>query len=162
MIWIVAAVVVLALAVGLLLLRRLALVITVEGYSMAPTYFDGDRLVVRRGKTCRTGDVVVFRLAEPLPGAPPMLVKRVAAVAGDPIPDSVRPAVGADFVLPGHFVVLGDNSRSLDSRKLGLIPQDCLVGRVTRLMRSPRPIRGPALGRNVFQRWSQHHENARR
>lgn len=145
MIWIVAAAVAFAMAAGLLLLRRHALIITVQGYSMAPTYFNGDRLVVRRGKTCRTGDVVVFRLAPPVPGAPPMLVKRVAAVAGDPIPDSVRPAVGADFdadvVPPGQFVVLGDNSRSLDSRKLGLISLDRLVGRVTRLMRDPGATR---------------------
>lgn len=137
MIWaLVSAAGAVVVAVGaLVLLRRRAMIITVEGYSMTPTYFHGDRLVVRRGKTCRTGDVVVFRLAEPVPGAPSMLVKRVAAVAGDPVPESVRPAVDADVVPPGEFVVLGDNGQSLDSRKLGLIPLDRLVGRVTRLMR---------------------------
>lgn len=124
-----------ALLAAVVLLRRHAMIITVQGYSMAPTYFNGDRLIVRRGKTCCTGDVVVFRLAEPIPGAPPMLVKRVAAVAGDPVPSSVRPAVAAEVVPPGRFVVLGDNSQSLDSRKLGLIAIEHLVGTVRRTVR---------------------------
>ncbi|WP_117210545.1 S26 family signal peptidase [Allorhizocola rhizosphaerae] len=135
MMWVLAGSAGLVVAMVVLLLRQRALIITVEGHSMAPTYASGDRLLVRRGKTCCTGDVVVFRVEQPLPDSPPMLVKRVAAVAGDPVPEAVRPAVAADVVPDGNFVVLGDNSRSLDSRKLGLIPVDALVGTVTRQVR---------------------------
>jgi signal peptidase I len=133
MIWVVAgSAALVAVATVALLLRQRALIIMVEGHSMAPTYADGDRLLVRRGKTCCAGDVVVFRVDQPLPDSPPMLVKRVAAVAGDPVPEAVRPAVADDVVPDGQFVVLGDSSHSLDSRKLGLIPVDRLVGTVTR------------------------------
>jgi signal peptidase I len=132
MTWLLVAAAALVIITAIALLRRRALIITVQGNSMSPTYFSGDRLLVRRGRECRVGDVVVFQTPEPIKGSPPMLVKRVAAVAGDPVPDLVRPRIGDALVPSGRFVVLGDNAHSLDSRRLGYIHTDALRGVVVR------------------------------
>ncbi|WP_406039831.1 S26 family signal peptidase [Micromonospora sp. NBC_00898] len=106
-----------------LLLRR-ALVVRVVGHSMTPNLCDGDRLLGWR-RRCRVGDVVVFRrdagddLAH--------LVKRVAAVAGDSVPAEFRHTFDGDRVPLGYILVRGDNARSLDSRRLGLVSLDSVV-----------------------------------
>ena len=77
-----------AFAAGCLTLawaRRKLIVITVKGDSMAPTYRNGQRLLVRRGG-CQAGQVVVFRPSPPRILDVDWLVKRAAAVAGDPVP----------------------------------------------------------------------------
>jgi signal peptidase I len=72
--------------------RRHLAVITVVGTSMRPTFQPGDRVLVRRGgrTALRAGQVVVA-----VPGRPQrrityrdplLLIKRVAAVPGDPVP----------------------------------------------------------------------------
>jgi signal peptidase I len=115
--------------------RRRWTVVVVRGSSMAPTLQDGDRLLVRRGSTPPDrGDVVVFRHAES--GAvetdPALRVKRVAAVAGDPMPAWVSEGAAVDHRLravpAGHLVVRGDARLSQDSRQLGLVPVSALVG----------------------------------
>jgi len=119
-----------------LVTRRFVLV-TVRGTSMAPTYADGDRVLVSRGKPCRDGDVAVFGMPE---GQPTdelrWLVKRVASVAGDWVPAELRAAVGNERVPPGFLVVRGDAVRSLDSRQLGFIPQASVLGVVIYPVRS--------------------------
>jgi signal peptidase I len=125
-------------AVSVLLIRRRSILITVQGHSMSPTYFDGDRLVVKRQRTCEVGDVVVFRLAEPMPGMPELLVKRVVAVAGDEIPSGSMPPTGDLAVPPNRFIVLGDNARSLDSRRLGYIATEAMLGVVVRRLTKVR------------------------
>jgi signal peptidase I len=132
MTWLVASVVVLAIIVTVVLVRRRSLLITVQGHSMSPTYFSGDKLVVRRRRTAQVGDVVVFDTPETVKGSPPMLVKRVVAVAGDPVPEAVRTTVDDAIVPIGRVVVLGDNAHSLDSRRLGYISTDALRGVVVR------------------------------
>src|SRR5258707_988334 len=65
----------------------------------------------------RPGAVGVFRLPRTEPVAEsvppkPLMVKRVAARGGDPVPEAVRYAVGArpgDRVPAGSLVLLGDN-----------------------------------------------------
>jgi signal peptidase I len=118
------------------LLRRRLLVVTVEGGSMTPTFAPGDRLLVRRTalSALRRGDAVVLRSpGGDLPGEPPYLVKRAAALPGDAVPDSV-PADGP-VVPPGRLAVLGDNAAgSADSRTMGLLPADVVVGVVLRRM----------------------------
>lgn len=121
-------------ALCVLLVRRRSILITVQGHSMAPTYFNGDRLLVRRQRDCHVGDVVVFKLSHPVPGAPPLLVKRVVAVAGDEVPQEVRHTIDDPQVPQGRFVVLGDNVRSLDSRILGYIDTAAVLGVVVRRM----------------------------
>ncbi|MGC0419850.1 S26 family signal peptidase [Embleya sp. AB8] len=99
---------------ALLWVRGRYLVATVEGPSMQPTLSPGDRLLVRRARRVRAGQVVVVRIPNPpmLDGLPPgaaeftpeeaaalpmrpdlapdprgrLMIKRAVAVAGDRIP----------------------------------------------------------------------------
>lgn len=120
-------------AAGLLLARRWCTVVTVRGHSMKPTLVDGQRVLATRRLRYRTGDVVVFRVADGAgtPGDPHHRVKRVAATGG-----AVRPAVFDGSTLPavvpaGHLAVAGDNTEhSQDSRHLGYIPLTDVIGRV--------------------------------
>ncbi|GAA1556251.1 S26 family signal peptidase [Actinomadura kijaniata] len=124
--------------VALWSLRRSLTLVRVAGGSMAPTYADGDRLLVRRTRRVRRGEAVVFRNPVAPPGGvpdPPWLVKRVAATPGDPVPEEVRPAVRAApgaTVPPGSLVVSGDARRSQDSRHFGYVPARDVVGVVLR------------------------------
>ena len=131
------------LAAGLALRRRYA-VVTVTGDSMLPGLLPGDRVLVRRTRTgrLRRGQVVVAEI----PGAdgdwegPPRgpvsrrewMIKRLAAVPGDPRPADSLPATADPAgrqVPPGKFVVLGDNpALSHDSRQIGYIPGDRVLG----------------------------------
>ncbi|MFI1584581.1 signal peptidase I [Embleya sp. NPDC020630] len=139
------AAVILVLAGVRALRSRLALV-RVTGTSMAPTFADGERLLVDRAGAVRRGDVVVFRNPTAALGAdrdPRWLVKRVAALPGDPVPAEVRDAVRAanDAVVPaGSLVVRGDAPRSHDSRHFGYVPASTVLGVVgtgTRIRRAP-------------------------
>jgi signal peptidase I len=118
------------------LLRRRLLLVTVEGTSMTPTYSPGDRLLVRRiaFSALRRGDAVVLRSpGAEIPGEPRYLVKRAAALPGDPVPAGV-PAPGA-VVPDGRLAVLGDNAGgSADSRHVGLLSSTAVVGVVLRRM----------------------------
>ena len=119
-------------------------VVTVRGPSMAPDLANGDQLLARRCAVgrLRPGDLVIFRepglpRRRPVwltgPGADLWVVKRVAAVAGDRVPDAVRPAAGAAAVVPpGAIVVLGSGPGSRDSRQWGFIPASQVFGRAAR------------------------------
>jgi signal peptidase I len=127
-------------------------VVTVRGPSMEPDLTDGDRVLVRRCglRHLRRGQLVIFREPEPgqrtrpawLTGAATKntwVIKRVAALPGDPVPESVRAATGdADVVPPRSLVVLGSPSFSRDSRHWGLIPAREVLGVGTTRM----PLRG--------------------
>jgi signal peptidase I len=121
----VAAVVVLIL---LVLLRRRYVVARVWGHSMSPTFHDGERVVATRRRQYRVGDVIVFR---PRSTASDVAwrIKRIAAVAGDPVPawlEADHPVVPA-----GRVVVVGDNTgHSEDSRQLGYIDLAAVAGAV--------------------------------
>ncbi len=82
--------------------------IVVEGPSMLPTLAEGERLLVRRVRRVRTGDLVVCRA----PGADgPMIVKRVAHRDG------------------AALFVVGDNpGASSDSRAFGTIAPAAVLG----------------------------------
>ncbi|MEU1665266.1 S26 family signal peptidase [Streptomyces sparsogenes] len=125
--------------------RRL-LVVTVRGTSMTPTHHHGDRLLVRRTRTVRRGQVVVVLR----PRSPaiwredrhsPLIVKRVAAVPGEPVPPGSVPPLTEDRegrVPPGRVVLLGDNAAaSVDSRHLGFFPLGDVLGVVTRSLPQP-------------------------
>jgi signal peptidase I len=130
-------------------LRRNLILVTVQGASMTPNYLPGDRVLVRRGQIPSVGQVVVVerpRLqvqenkwgVEPTGperrsshvSSRPWLLKRVAAVSGDPTPTSApetRTNILTDSVPNGHLYLLGDNAaKSFDSRQMGFFP----VGRV--------------------------------
>lgn len=125
--WAAAAAIPLAACVlAVLLARHRFLVVTVVGSSMEPTLLPGDRVLVRRHRRAPVGvgDVLVFHEPDGQ-----RAIKRVAAVAGDAVPDSVRPVTGGTDVVPSEMLVLlGDGIRSGDSRQWGFIPADRTLG----------------------------------
>ncbi|WP_377272716.1 S26 family signal peptidase [Peterkaempfera sp. SMS 1(5)a] len=135
----------LALAAGavLTMLRRSLAVVVVSGLSMEPAFHAGDRLLVRRTRLSRVriGDVVVFETpdwlgtGQPLPPERRWMVKRAAALPGDPVPESVAAAVAEPRVGADQLIALGDNpAASFDSRQCGFIPAGSLLGVVLRRM----------------------------
>jgi signal peptidase I len=145
-----AVAVVLVAGAGVWLRRRL-LVITVDGTSMQPTFQPGDRVLLRRVRPdrLRNGQIVVGvpgPPGRPLPRRPPLLViKRLAAGPGDPVPRRTVPALASvpEPVVPaGRFVVLGDNPTGTDSRQLGYFYAQNLLGVVVRrLSPAESPVR---------------------
>jgi len=135
---------------GVYRVRRRLAVVKVAGPSMTPALSSGDRVLIRKAgpNQLRPGLVVVVERPEPdgswtgtAPGWPPgrrdWLIKRVAALPGDPRPDDVPAPPGPDqgdaLVPPGMFAVLGDNAaNSYDSRIIGCVPADRLLGIMVR------------------------------
>ncbi|MGC5378414.1 S26 family signal peptidase [Micromonospora sp. DT68] len=125
-------------------LRRRQVAVRVSGQSMEPSLRHGDLLLVRRcaGNQVTVGDIVVFEApgydhqwsAMPEQRSDMLarwLVKRVAAVPGDPLPEGV---VGAgSTVAAGTIVVIGD-SVGYDSRTFGPLPHEKVLGRGLRLL----------------------------
>jgi hypothetical protein len=120
-----------ALGAGAVLLwgRRRFLLVTVVGQSMAPTYRDGQRLVLRRGRYA-VGDVVMFPAPDRAGFDVDWLVKRAVALSGDPVPPDVAALTGADTVPRGRLVVRSDAAQGLDSRQLGFIDSRDVIGAV--------------------------------
>lgn len=133
---------------ALVVLRRRFVAIRVEGLSMEPTLRAGQLVLVRRVRlgAVRRGQIVVLALPagalDPVPGSDPpkWLIKRVLALPGDQVPRTAVPAlrdVPGERVPADRFVVIGDNrALSLDSRRIGYIHAQALLGVVTRTMRS--------------------------
>jgi signal peptidase I len=136
-----------ASSIGVVALRRNVAVVTVVGASMWPALATGDRVLVRRSTLgdVRTGQIIVIERpdkhggwASDPPGWPPgdreWLIKRVAAIPGKPMPEAIltataSQAAGLTVVPAGKLVVLGDNATSsLDSRDIGLVPGERLLG----------------------------------
>jgi len=107
--------------------RRRFMLITVRGTSMTPTYADGQRLLLRRGGYA-AGDVVMFRSPMRIQGGMDWLVKRVAAMPGDPVPADMADRAAVAVVPPGRLLVRSD-AGGLDSRHLGLIAHHDVIGR---------------------------------
>jgi signal peptidase I len=146
-------------AFGVFLVRRRLAVVEVAGPSMQPALSSGDRVLVRRARMSelRSGLVVVVERPRPdgggWVGAPPSwppgqrewLIKRVAALPGDRRPADVPPPGSDpdDAVVPrGMFVVLGDNAAwSQDSRVIGCVPAERLLGIMIRPLNDRRDIR---------------------
>ncbi|WP_240669716.1 S26 family signal peptidase [Actinoplanes solisilvae] len=109
--------------------------VRVVGTSMTPTFADGDRLLFRRTGRVAVADCVAFEPPEMFrgdgsAGRPRWLIKRVAALPGDPLPAAFRAATGRiePAVPPGRLVVLGDNPESLDSRHFGYLDLGSVAG----------------------------------
>jgi len=147
------------LVIGLAIVATLVLARTfvaepfsIPSQSMSPTVARGDHVLVdklayRGEETPRAGDVVVFRA----PRTDEIMLKRVVAVGGQAVEirdgvlfvdgrRRVEPYANADAidsvffgpvrVTAGSVFVLGDNrGDSRDSRKLGAVPVDDVIGR---------------------------------
>jgi signal peptidase I len=139
-------------------LRRRFVVINVDGQSMRPTLDAGDRVLVRRRslRHVRAGDIVVVenaahqgtgrRLSATArgsrdPSGHAWLIKRAAAVPGDPVPASVAARVSAPAGTPvpaGRLLILGDNPiGSVDSRHYGYLSGTGVLGVVIRRLSAP-------------------------
>jgi signal peptidase I len=115
--------------------RRRFSVVRVVGESMAPAYRRGEVLLVRHGAGgWRVGQVVVFRPPAGTGGGGRVesVVKRVAAVAGEPVPVEFRGAVRDGVVPGGRLLVRGDHPESTDSRHWGYVPASDVLGTVRR------------------------------
>ena len=132
-------------------IRRQLLVITVHGHSMEPALQPGDRVLIRRRGSLQRQQVVVFTHRSDSEGNEPvLLIKRVAAVAGDSIPPSVAAHTTSTVVPAGSVILLGDNPQhSFDSRDMGPVRDDQIVGVAVRRLtypatrrRGPRPPGG--------------------
>jgi signal peptidase I len=161
--WFVIGVCAVAAVVGLgVAARRRVLFVRVDGVSMDPTLHPDDRVVARRrpASRMRAGDVVV--LWEPVPcrpygtptGPAQLMIKRLAAVPGDPYPEWL-PAWSRQgaVVPPDRYVVVGDHPAfSVDSRRFGPVSGDRLIGVVVRrvgggpVAPAPAVVIGSALG----------------
>lgn len=118
-------------------LRRRLRVAIVDGTSMTPTLGDRDRVLVRRIRPwqVRRGDVALAELAGIR--SPRWILKRVAALPGDPAPVGLP----GRRVPVGMLVLLGDNADgSVDSRDFGYVPQEWIFGVVVRRL----PVAGGA------------------
>lgn len=130
----------------------------VEGASMEPTLQDHNRMIVTKIGEPKRFDLVVFHATEEedfikrvigLPGDrieykddilyingkpydEPYLDKSKQEVIDGPLTYSFtlsETPVGSDVVPEGHLFVMGDNRRnSMDSRHIGAIPMDKVVG----------------------------------
>ncbi|WP_010676729.1 signal peptidase I [Bacillus timonensis] len=130
----------------------------VEGASMQPTLQDQNRMIVTKIGEPKRFDLVVFHATEEkdyikrvigLPGDrieykddtlyingkpydEPYLDKGKKEVIDGPLTYSftlMETPVGGDVVPEGHLFVIGDNRRnSMDSRHIGAIPMDKVVG----------------------------------
>ncbi len=116
--------------------RRHLRVVTVSGTSMLPAYRPGDLLTIRRipASAIRPGDVVILHADSPgrhQPVTAPWIIKRVAAVPGDPVAPGTLPYGHQATVPPGQLILLGDNlAHSIDSRQHGYFPASNVIGRV--------------------------------
>lgn len=134
-------------AAGLWWIRRRTVVITVKGVRMRPTLGAGDVLIGRRvrGSRLRSGQVVVIEKPDPgadrttwsWPDRPGhFMIKRLAALPGEPVPAAAADQLGPGPVPPGSVVVLGDNpAESVDSREIGYVPLERVVGVALRTYR---------------------------
>jgi signal peptidase I len=133
------------------LLRTQFAVIRVRGTSMLPALQPGDRVLVRHGRlTVRAhrlcvGMVIVVRspAAAPAPrGAWPVaprlgwdhwVIKRVAALPGDAVPDDMIEATGGAVTVPDRkLLIAADNPSGTDSRQWGFIQASDVLGPVVK------------------------------
>ncbi|HEY8425824.1 MAG TPA: signal peptidase I [Limnochordales bacterium] len=142
----------LAVILAVIIIAFVAQSFLVQGQSMEPTLYDGERLLVDkltyRLRDPQRGEVVVFRV----PSDPSRrFIKRIIGVPGDVIEFQDGRVVLNGRVLresyvlgptlsgrtrqtvpPGRYFVLGDNrANSEDSRfaEVGFVPRELIVGR---------------------------------
>ncbi len=133
-------------------IRRNITIVRVLGPSMSPAYREGEKVIARRVRATklRTGDVAVLNTVtgpRTITGTAVThlpVIKRVAALPGDVVPEDIRFAAWSTQPIPqtvpdGSLLVLGDNrERSIDSRTYGFLTLDAVEGKVVRKLREER------------------------
>ncbi len=141
-----------AMLLSVFIMVIIARAFTVEGLSMQPTLYNGERVLVDkisyRFMQPARGEIIVFKY----PTDPKQhFIKRIVAVSGDTvevidgkvfvnnqevvedfISDPARYGFSRQIVPAEHYFVLGDNrNNSEDSRdkRVGFVPRDLVVGR---------------------------------
>ena len=130
--------------------RRQFVAITVEGMSMSPALYDGEKVLIRRGiRGLQPGRIVVLSRPDPVSGwrhnppagrdldATSWYIKRVVAVGGEPYPKGVS---RSGLVPSGHVVVVGDHPHSEDSKQHGPCPIDQILGIQVRKLSVSSPV----------------------
>jgi signal peptidase I len=121
--------------------------VRVVGRSMQPTMNEHDLVLYRRRWVRpRSGAAVILataaldRLVPAAAGSaarsPRLMVKRVVAVAGDPVPAEMP--CDCREVCAGRVMVRGDADVSLDSRTWGCVPIEVVAGVAIGQHRAPR------------------------
>lgn len=149
-----------------ILARTLLFLVQVEGWSMYPTYWPGDRLLALRywpHRWLRRGQIVVWKSPSILPWAskpefmgPGLYIKRIVGLPGDevitPVMKLPEPVEGAKqvvqevqelrrlYIPAGHCFVKGD-SPGFDSTLFGPLSLHALRGVV--IVKLPRRMRAP-------------------
>ncbi|MDY6867764.1 MAG: signal peptidase I [Chloroflexota bacterium] len=118
-------------------------IIIVSGYSMAPTYRNGQVLLMKRfGGKYEYGDIVILKRSDQKD-----FVKRIIGLPGDVInlkegkimrngieltPYTCDEDVSVTYALgEGDYFVIGDNYKdSTDSRQFGPVTRDNLLGKI--------------------------------
>ena len=150
--------------VALLLVHFLVRPFYIPSGSMLPTLQIRDLLLVNKAIYDFTdpvrGDIVVFHTDTSLKGETPPLIKRVVALEYDTwevkdgklflnghemnepfIAEAIEGDWGPETVKKGHIVVMGDNrNNSRDSRFIGQIPTERLIGRAEVIIFPPNHI----------------------
>lgn len=147
-----------AISIALVIRTFLFTPVVVNGYSMEPTLQDEERMIVTKIGEPERFDIVVFHKSESedyikrvigLPGDrieyrndilyingkpydEPYLDELKQRIEDGPLTDPFtlrETPVGGDIVPEGHLFVMGDNRReSKDSRHLGAIPMERVIG----------------------------------
>jgi signal peptidase I len=154
-----AAILVLALMLGLFIRFYVYETAIVTSDSMLPTLKRNDRLLVDHRQSLRgrwqRGDVVIFEPPETWEDAGDTFVKRIIGLPGETVEirgsevlvnnqvlkedyllDTPEPQIMPPLLLPpGQYWVMGDNrNNSADSRRSGPLPEAALRGRVVYLL----------------------------
>ncbi|MEV4252007.1 S26 family signal peptidase [Spirillospora sp. NPDC049652] len=118
-----------AVAASAVAARRTLILTTVDGDSMEPSLRSGDRVLIRRTRHVRRGQITLLR-SDP---HDVLLLKRAVALPGDPLHEEWAAPEGKPLdtttVPRGTIVVLGDNRpTSWDSRHFGPVRKSRVLG----------------------------------
>lgn len=131
------------------ILRKSIFIVKVNGDSMQPTFKSGQRLIFFKPIffDYHYSDVILIDVKKWQANISstshikyPYVIKRIIAKQGDKVLDTTNNHLEYVrlFIVPfRHYYVLGDNHHhSLDSRQLGSVPRNSIVGKFVKVLNS--------------------------